>query len=204
AHNILQHDQALRQGDFEIRNQLPGRDVAGKTIGLIGLGRIGKLVARKAALGLEMKVIALTSQTSGLDPWIERVASREEFFRRSDFVSLHMPWTPETYRSVGNQELEWMKPTAFLINTARGEVIDEAALTQALQEKRIAGAALDVFEREPPSSNNPLFKLSNVIVTPHSAALTIEAMERMALHAAQGIHDVLSGRKPQWPVNEIS
>lgn len=203
AHHFLQHDQALRKGNFNIRNQLPGVDVAGKTLGIVGFGRIGRLVARKAALGLDMKIVALTSQTEGLDEWVERVEDREEFFRRSDFVSLHQPATPQTYHSVSTRELEWVKPSAFLINTARGEVVDEGALIVALQNHRIAGAALDVFDPEPPSSENPLFQQENVIVTPHSAALTVEAMERMALHAAQGIHDVLSGRSPEWPVNDV-
>jgi D-3-phosphoglycerate dehydrogenase len=204
AHNILRHDRELRGGNFEIRNHLPGADVAGKTLGIVGLGRIGSLVARKAALGLDMKVIALTSKKEGFDKWIERVDGREEFFRRSDFISLHQPWTPQTYHSISKREFGWMKPSAYLVNTARGEVVDEQALLSALQTKRIAGAALDVFEPEPPSKDNSLFQLDNVIVTPHSAALTTEAMERMALHAAQGIHDVLSGRVPEWPVNKLS
>jgi D-3-phosphoglycerate dehydrogenase len=202
AHNLLQHDQALRSSDFEIRNRALGTDLTGKTLGIVGLGNIGSLVARKAALGLDMKVIALNRTPRPLDEWIEPVQDGQQFFERSDFVSLHLPGSPQTRHYVGERELAWMKPSAFLINVSRGEIIDEPALTTALQKGRIAGAGLDVFDPEPPQPDNPLFALKNVIVTPHSAALTTEAMERMGLHAAQGIHDVLSGKTPQWPVNK--
>jgi D-3-phosphoglycerate dehydrogenase len=202
ARHLLTHDRELRRGNFEIRNQRRGHDLAGKTLGILGLGRIGSLVARKAVLGLGMKVITATRTPRVVEEWVERVETREEVFRRSDFLSLLLPSTPETYHSVSAQELGWMKPTAYLINTGRGDVIEEAALVAALRSGGIAGAALDVFEEEPPSPENPLFSLDNVIVTPHSAALTMEAMERMSLHAAQGIHDVLTGKRPQWPVNE--
>jgi D-3-phosphoglycerate dehydrogenase len=188
AHNMVQHDRALRSGDFEIRNRVLGTDLAGKTLGIVGLGGIGTLVARKAALGLDMKVIALNRTPRDVDDWIEPVQDRQQFFERADFVSLHLPGSPQTRHYMGEKELGWMKPSAFLINVSRGEII--------------AGAGLDVFEPEPPSPANPLFALQNVIVTPHSAALTTEAMGRMGLHAAQGIHDVLTGKMPQWPVNK--
>lgn len=201
ARQMVKHDRELRLGNFEIRNQAVGVDLEGKTLGILGLGRIGSLVARKAALGLGMKVIAYSRRPKAVDDWVEPVERREELFRCSDFVSLHLPATPETTSSVAARELAWMKPTAFLLNSGRGEVVDENALVEALSRHRIAGAGLDVFETEPPASDHPFFALENVIVTPHSAALTVEAMERMGLHAAQGIHDVLSGRHPQWPVN---
>lgn len=205
AHRMVWHDRALRRGDFEIRNRVIGTDLSGKTLAILGLGRIGRLVARKAALGLGLKVIALAraqkSVENRVEAWIETVETREELFSLADFVSLHLPATPETRRSVGAREFRWMKPTAHLINAARGEIVDETALLDALQSESIAGAALDVFETEPPARDHPFFALDNVILTPHSAALTLEAMERMALDAAQGIDDVLSGRNPRWPVN---
>lgn len=202
ARHMVRQDRELRSGNFEVRNQAVGVDLEGKTFGILGLGRIGALVARKASLGLGMRVITYTRPGKTLDEWVERAESREELFRRSDFVSLHLPATPETVRSVGEQELGWMKPTAFLLNSGRGEVIDEKALLNALQNQSIAGAGLDVFDQEPPPASHPFFQLDNVIVTPHSAALTTEAMGRMGLHAAQGIHAVLSGQMPQWPVNQ--
>ncbi len=203
SHRMVWHDRVLRRGDFEVRNRIIGSDVSGKTLAILGLGRIGKLVARKAALGLDLKVIALPRASNPAQEWLEIVASREELFRRADFVALCLPATPQTRGSIGARELGWMKPTAHLINAARGELVDEAALFSALKNGQIAGAALDVYDPEPPAPDNPLWALDNVLVTSHSAALTREAMERMALDAAHGIHDVLNGRRPQWPVNEV-
>lgn len=202
ARHILRHDHELRAGNYEIRNQLTGCDLAGKTLGIIGLGRIGARVAKKAALGLDMNVIAYSPSAGEVDEWIELVPSRDEVLRRADFVSLHLPFRPTTHHFIGRAELALMKPSAYLINAARGEVVDESALLEALQDKRISGAGLDVFEREPPELDNPLFALDNVVVTPHSAALTGEAMERMALHAALGIDEVLNGKRPSWPMNQ--
>jgi D-3-phosphoglycerate dehydrogenase len=132
---------------------------------------------------------------------IEKIDDWDEIFRTADFISVHIPATPETRDSISVNEFGLMKETAYFINAARGEVVDEAALISALEKGQIAGAGLDVFDPEPPAKDNPLFKMENVILTPHNAALTAECMKRMALHAAQGIHDVLSGAKPQWPVN---
>ena len=133
--------------------------------------------------------------------WVERVAERDELFGRADFVSIHVPSAKETRGSVGAPELAKMKSTAYLINTARGDIVDETALCRALESGAIAGAALDVFAEEPPRPDNPLFALDNVKLTPHHAALTRECMIRMALDAARGIHEVLSGGTPTWAVN---
>jgi phosphoglycerate dehydrogenase-like enzyme len=134
--------------------------------------------------------------------WIELVPERDEIFRRADFVSLHVPATTETFRIVGRRELGLMKRAAYLLNTARGDVVDEKALIDALRNGDIAGAAVDTFEQEPPDPANPLFAMGNVIVTPHSAALTVEAMDRMAIQAGEEIKRVLNGGRPRWPVNE--
>lgn len=201
SHGIVLQDGELRRGNFQIRDRQPGIDVAGKALGLLGLGNIGLLVARKAALGLDMKVLAFVRTPRPVPEWIELVEDREALFRRADFLSLHVPATTETYHAVGRRELEWMKPTAYLVNTARGDVVDEAALIEALENGLIAGAALDTFEQEPPDPANPLFRLSNVVVTPHSAALTVEAMDRMAIQAGQEIQRVLNGEEPKWAVN---
>ncbi|MHC1758247.1 MAG: hydroxyacid dehydrogenase [Negativicutes bacterium] len=203
SRNLLFIDRQFRQGNWEIRNQLQGSDLAGKTLGIAGLGRIGSLVAKKAS-AFDVKII-------GFDPFIDKskipanvqmVNSLEEIFSQSDFVTLHMPFEKKL---VGKALFDLMKPTAYFINLSRGEVVFENDLIEALQSKKIAGAALDVFEPEPPDMmNNPLFKMDNVILTPHNAALTKEATQRMAVHAAQGIDDVLNGKTPAWPVNKLT
>lgn len=203
ARNAMIIDEEFRKGNFEIRNKAKGMDLEGKTLGLIGLGRIGQMVARKASLGFGMKVIAF-------DPYVKpenapdgvRLAdSKETVFAQSDFVSLHTPSTPETRKSVGLDQFKMMKKGAYLINASRGEVVNEAELIAALEQGIIRGAGLDVFEEEPPAPDNRLLAMRNVIPTPHNAALTQESMDRMGLHAAIGIVDVLNGRKPAWGVN---
>jgi len=204
ARNMLRCDRELRNGNFQIRNQIEGLDLEGKTLALLGIGRVGSRVARKAALGLEMRVIGYDPYItqSSVIPEVELVSDREYVFTSADFISLHLPSNKQTKGTVGKKEFELMKRTAYLINTARGDIINEAELIEALTEKIIAGAALDVFEQEPPAKDNPLFGFDNVILTPHNAALTKEAKVRMALHAAMGIDEVLSGKKPRWAVNE--
>ena len=203
SRNLLFIDRQFRHGNWEIRNQLQGSDLAEKTLGIAGLGRIGSLVAKKAS-AFDVKVI-------GFDPFIDKakipanvemVNSLEEIFSKSDFVTLHMPFEKKL---VGKSLFDLMKPTAYFINLSRGEVVFENDLIEALQNKKMAGAALDVFEPEPPDMlNNPLFKMDNVILTPHNAALTKEATQRMAVHAAQGIDEVLTGKTPTWPVNKLT
>ncbi len=186
-----------------LKREIADCELEGKTLGLIGLGRIGRAAAKKATYGLDMRVIAYDPYVSRGDgaPPVELVRDRDEVFRRDDFVSLHLPATPETRRMVSERELSLMKPGAYLINAARGEIVDEAALVEALRQGVIAGAGLDVYADEPPRPENPLFRMENVIGTQHNAALTREATARMALHAAIGIDEVLSGKQPSWPVN---
>lgn len=204
ARNASLIDSEFRNGNFEIRNKAKGMDLEGKTLGLIGMGRIGAMVAKKAILGFGMKVV-------GFDPYLKPenapegvtlVASKEEVFQQADFVSLHTPATPETKKSVGMAQFKLMKKGAFLINAARGEVVNEQELIEALEQGVIRGAGLDVFEQEPPAKDNKLLSMRNVIVTPHNAALTQESMDRMGLHAAMGIVDVKNGKVPAWPVNK--
>jgi D-3-phosphoglycerate dehydrogenase len=197
-------DKAVREGNWELRNKLPAIDLAGKTLGLVGAGRVGSMVAKKAFFGLDMKVVVFDPYIKEIKgvPEAKVVTDPEIIFRDSDFISLHVPATPETKGMVCKKYFDMMKESSFLVNAARGEIVNEKDLYEVLKSKRIAGAALDVFDPEPPKADNPLYGLDNVILTPHNAALTREAMTRMALHAAMGIDDVLSGRTPKWPFNK--
>ena len=203
AKKFFLYDRGLRKGNFKVRDIL-GIDLEGKVLGIVGLGSIGKLLALKASKGFGMKVIGfkrhIDEESKSLD-YVELTDSLDYVLENSDFVSLNVPLTKATTKIIGKRELSFMKKDAFLINTARGEVVDNDALCNALLNKQIAGTATDVFDGEIPSKDNPIFKMENVIVTPHSAAHTIEAMKRMSVHAAIGIHEVLSGNKPSWPVN---
>lgn len=181
--------------------QLTGPDVWGKTLGIVGLGRIGRAVARRA-LGFNMRIL-YTSRTRKEDAERELGARRvglEELLRGSDFVSLHVPLTPQTHHLIGERELSLMKPAAVLVNTARGPVVDEAALADALAERRIFAAGLDVYEREP-QIHPKLLELENAVLAPHIGSASIETRNRMAALAAENLLAVLSGRRPPSPVN---
>ena len=204
AKRTAYYDRATREGRWGIQDGYKTVDLDGKTLGLVGIGRIGSLVARRTAAAFNMKVIAF-------DPYIKPAAAEElgitlctgidDVFRQADVVSLHTPLTPETSKFVNEAKLRLMKPTAFLVNFSRGGVVDEKALCEALKSGVIAGAALDVLDPEPPLKDNPLFALDNVLLSPHSAALTQECVIRMAIGAAEGVVDVLSGRRPPTVVN---
>jgi D-3-phosphoglycerate dehydrogenase len=204
ARNFIQLDRETRAGNFSIRDKLFGSDLAGKTLGVVGMGKIGRRVAQKAGRGLEMKVV-------GYDPFLKPeqmaefatpAASMDEVFSAADFLTLHIPGGASNKGVVGRKQFGLMKRTAFFINASRGDVVDEAALIEALRSGVIAGAAIDVFEKEPPQQDHPLMSMSNVLLTPHNASQTRECMIRMALHAAQGIDEVLTGKRPTWPVND--
>ena len=188
-------DKAVRTANWKIRNANKAVDVEGKTLGLVGVGRIGTEVARKCRLAFGMKVI-------GYDPFVTRAegirfcSSPEQVFREADFVSIHVPYSKETHHLVGQELLRLMKPDAYLINTSRGSLVDEAALAKTLSGGQIAGAGLDVLEDEPPAASNPLFALDNVILTPHAAALSRECEMKVAIEAAQAIVDFAAGRQP--------
>jgi D-3-phosphoglycerate dehydrogenase len=204
ARNFIQLDRETRAGNWGIRDKLLGTDFAGKVLGIVGLGKIGRRVAQKASHGLDMKVVAY-------DPFLRQeqiaefatpVMSMDDVFSVADFVTLHIPGGASTRGVVGKKMFALMKKTAFFINASRGDVVAEADLIEALRNGAIAGAAIDVYEKEPPQKDNPLMSMSNVLLTPHNASQTRECMIRMALHAAQGIDEVLSGKRPTWPVND--
>lgn len=177
-----------------------GTDVFGKTLGILGCGRIGRAMARRAA-GFNMRVIAYDiAGPSGANEGIEFVAL-DELLAQSDFLSVHAALTPASRGMLGEAQLRQMKPSAYLINTARGALIDELALARALAKGWIAGAALDAFVTEPLPADHPLYKAPNVLLTPHLASFARETGERVSSTAAQAIVDLMKGRKPQFVVN---
>jgi HAD superfamily phosphoserine phosphatase-like hydrolase len=197
ARNVPQAQQKLRDGVWG-KSLFMGTEIAGKTLGIIGLGKVGSQVARKAA-ALDMDVIAY-------DPFIAPredvpLVALDELLRRADIVTLHVPLTPITANMITARELGLMKANAFLINCARGKVVDEAALYDACKGGRIAGAAVDAFAAEPPGAH-PLFELPNVVVTPHLGGTTHESMRASALEIAEEVAAVLRGERPRHCLNE--
>lgn len=206
ARLIVKADIYVRKGEWKegwSPTLFLGEDVYGKTLGIIGAGKIGLAVAARAS-GFNMKKIYFNR--SKLPKEIEEKLNLtykplEELLKEADYVTIHTPLTKETYHMIGEAQLKLMKPTAILINTSRGSVIDEAALIKALREKWIAGAALDVFEEEPVNPANPLLKLDNVVVTPHIGSATKETRFKMAEIAAKNLISVLKGEPPIYLVN---
>jgi phosphoglycerate dehydrogenase-like enzyme len=175
-----------------------GMELHGKTIGIVGLGRIGKLVAGLTrAFG--MQVLAYDPYVSTSE--VAELVTLETVLSQSDFVSLHPVLTPETFHLINAERLTLMKPTAYLINTSRGGVIDEPALIAALQRKQIAGAGLDVFETEPPALDNPLLHMDNVIGTPHGLGHADESLRRCAAMTEENVLALIAGRVPPYIVN---
>ncbi len=198
-----------KQGEYKLQAGSPLRRLSSLTLGLIGLGRIGSLVARKAQ-SLGLNVIAHTksyrdrgeSSANGQSrASICRLVSLKELLAQSDVISLHAPLTGETNAIIGPGAFAQMKPTAYLINTSRGGLIDHAALEAALRENRIAGAALDVFSPEPPDLSLPLYRDERVIVTPHAAFLSAESLIDLRTLVARQIRSALIGERPENVVN---
>ncbi|MDI3530207.1 MAG: D-3-phosphoglycerate dehydrogenase / 2-oxoglutarate reductase [Candidatus Atribacteria bacterium] len=192
AKGINWFDREIRRGNWKSRYLGKPIEVAGKTIGLVGFGAIGKKVA-ELALSLGMQVLFYDPFVEKSESGAKKVCVLEELLKGSDFVSLHLPLTEETRKMIGERELRCMQPHAFLINVARGAIVDEKALYRALKEGWIAGAAIDVFEEEPPSLDNPLLKLENVVLTPHVAGLTKECTRRVAVKAVENLIAALKG-----------
>tara|TARA_B100001167_G_C16752359_1_gene296870 strand:- start:244 stop:1185 length:942 start_codon:yes stop_codon:yes gene_type:complete len=195
ARSIPLADQSLKDNQW-IKNSILGSELRGKTFGIIGLGRIGRRTGILAS-ALEMKVIGFEKQIVDKDYLSKyNVAQVElnELLSKSDFISLHLPATPETIHMIGKEQFELMKNTSFLINTARGQLIVESDLFDALSNNKIAGAALDVFETEPPT-NTDLIKLKNLIATPHIGAQIIEAQKEASIVIAQKIINFYSENK---------
>lgn len=200
---LLEGDQLARSGKWKGWNldQLCGADVWGKTLGLLGFGRIGRAVARRAR-GFQMRVIyndALRAPAEVEKELNAEFLERDRVLAEADFLSVHVPLLPETRHLISFSQLAKMKPTAFLINTSRGPVVDEAALVAALEAGRPAGAALDVHENEP--FIHPGLRRANVILTPHIASASIETRTKMACIAAENVVALFGGRRPPNAVN---
>ena len=199
ARRLVEADTYTRSGKYEGWAPLLflGADVHHKTLGLMGFGRIGYAVAKRAR-GFDLRV--LYHDTRRADPELERqiqaqYVDRDTLLREADFVSIHVPLTPETTRFMSTREFSLMKPTAFIVNTARGEVIDEEALVEALKKRQIGGAGLDVFEHEP-AIHPALFSLDNVILLPHIGSGSVETRTKMGLMAAENLIAAFEGKIP--------
>jgi D-3-phosphoglycerate dehydrogenase len=198
AKNVVSQHPAVKAGQWPRQANLPLR---GRTLGIAGLGRIGKAVALRG----EAFMMRLLAHEPFPDTQFARdhgvtLVSFEQLLRDSDYLTLHIPLLPESRQLINRKTLALMKPTAFLINTARGGLVNEADLAEALRSKRIAGAAIDVFEQEPPAKNHPFFALENVVLTPHGAGVDLQSRDDMALSAARAI---VALSKDEWPAEQI-
>jgi phosphoglycerate dehydrogenase-like enzyme len=202
THKLLIKDRLIRDGKWAEKLDFMGNGVTGKTLGVIGVGNIGKEIFQLAA-PFEMRHLSydpyMTSPIRGVE-----IVPLELLLRTSDYVIVSCALTPETKHLLNAKRLGWMKPTAYLINVARGPIIDQIALTEALQKRQIAGAGLDVFDPEPISPNDPLLLLENVILAPHAICWTDECFRNNGLSACRSLLDVASGRIPTHVVNRES
>lgn len=203
SRNILVLDREVRCGIWKSDRRRSLARPSTQTVGLLGFGKIGRMVAHKArALGFQISVY---------DPYLttpEEVRQSgvacldmKSLLRTSDYISIHLPLSRQTFHLIGEKELGLMKPTGYLINTARGAIVDQQALVKFLKSKRIAGAGLDVFENEPLKEGDPLLKLENVILSPHLAWYSADAQRELQGKVAQEVVRVLRGERPKFPVN---
>jgi D-3-phosphoglycerate dehydrogenase len=196
-------DIALHEGRFEARYQYIGRELHGKTLGILGFGKIGRAIGRIGHKGFDLRILYYDAiRYEEVEKEIKAVkGSLEEVLSQSDYISINLPMLPETKGLLKEKEFGLMKPSAYIINLARGPIWDEKSLYSVLKEGRIAGAASDVYEVEPATKDHPLLQLENFIGTPHMAAHTDEALRRMSL-VAEDVIRVLEGKAPVHPVNQ--
>jgi D-3-phosphoglycerate dehydrogenase len=201
ARRIVRFDRSTSAGRWNL-DLAPGLPrLSGQTLGLVGFGNIARAVAPKA-LGFGLRLVAYSPRTQpGTVAGVDCRNDLPSVLAESGYVSLHAPATPETYGLIGEQELRVMKPTAFLINTSRGSLVNEAALVRALTERWIAGAALDVVASEPPAPDHPLLGLDNTIITPHAAFYSDAAIEELQTKAALNVATALRGQVPETTIN---
>lgn len=199
ARKIAFYHYETQQGRYQLQSGPTLRRIEGQTLGIVGLGNIGRKLAEKA-LGLGMKVVAYSR--SRKDPMAGvAYVEMEELLRQSDYVSLHTPLTSQTRHMIGAAQLKQMKPSAYLINTARGGLVDHAALAEALEAGELAGAALDVQDPEPPDLSQPPYNDPRVLVSPHAAFVSVESLENLRSRVARQVVTRLSGGRPENVVN---
>jgi D-3-phosphoglycerate dehydrogenase len=208
-------DKAMREGKTSVKDRslpglcqslgLGGVELTGKTLGVAGYGKIGSLTAQKCMKAFDMKILVYDPpvyKQFELPEEAQWAETLNEILKNSDYITLNVPLSTSTKNMIGEAQFKMMKPSAFIVNCARGGIIDEEALYRALKGNWIAGAAIDVFAQEPPKRDLPLFELDNIIVTPHAAAMTEESLQRMAMEVAQGVLKVLTGEIPHNLVNK--
>lgn len=204
AKRVMVGDMQLR-GVAEVgREEMQGTELIGSTLGIVGFGRIGRRVAEMTSLGIRMKVTIYDPLLPGdfkLPDGLSRTDDLDAIFAENQFVTLHTPLLAETHHLANERRLRLMKRGSYLINASRGGVVDEAALIRVLEDGHLAGAALDVFDPEPPLSDNPLLKMRNVVLTPHIASYTDSGMAAMQAGTAENIANVLKGERPRWIAN---
>ncbi len=202
ARKVVSHDRRTRKGEWDIGSRDPIHRIAGKTLGLLGLGHIARVVVRKAK-GFSLRMIAY-------DPFVSKemadqlgveLVDFERLLAESDFLSIHVPLNEETRHMIGEEQFKRMRSSAVLINTSRGPIVDEKALVKALREDWIASAGVDVYEQEPPAKDNPLFALENAVVTDHAAWYSEESIVELQTKAAAEVCRVLVGEWPKSLVN---
>jgi len=204
ARKITLLDRETRNGNFHIRDHVVGRELMGAKVGVVGFGHIGQRFAEmcRGALGMEVYAFDPFVSRSVVESWgavySDNIVKMAEAV---DILSMHVPSTPQTHHLVNEEVLKALGSQGILVNAARGPVVDEAALVRALQEGWIYGAGLDVYDPEPPTDDNPLFKLDNTVLTPHLASFTEEGRQRMGLMVAEDVLRVLRGEKPIYPAN---
>jgi D-3-phosphoglycerate dehydrogenase len=202
ARKVAVLDRRVRAARWNARDAVPIRRLRGQVLGLVGFGKIPKALAAKAkGLGLEVMAFDPYLDEAHIGAHGARKVDLTTLLARADFVSIHAPLTPQTRGLIGEAELRAMKPTACLINTARGPIVQEAAVARGLREGWIAGAALDVLEYEPPAADHPMLSLDNVILTPHVAFYSEESLQELQRKASEEVARVLTGQPPRYPVN---
>ncbi len=193
ARSFVALDRSLRDGDWTARNRIRGMQLNGRLLGVVGCGRIGRLVAQKALAGLGMRIAAFDPHATDLPPGVQRFDSLDELLAAADVVTLHVPLVAATRGLVSRDRIARMKRAALLVNAARGGIVDEAALAEALVEGRIGGAAVDVFGTQPVPRDHPLLQAPKVLLTPHTASLTDDAYVAMGEGAVDEVERAWRG-----------
>jgi len=205
ARRIVELDRFVKEGNWNSTthySEAYGKDVSGSTLGIIGMGRIGEAIAKRAKFGFNMDILYhnRSRKPEAEEKYEAEYCELSSLLKRSDFVLLMTPLTPETYQLIGKEEFKQMKKSAIFINVSRGQTVDEQALIDALENKEIYGAGLDVYEQEPVDVNNPLLKMKNVVTVPHIGSATAQTEDAMSIRAAENLVAVLTGKEPKDPV----